>query len=243
MAECPKCGAKVRKEKLRRHMNTVHSGKPTAPVVEETERAVRAAQVSFPWMMFLALGIAAALVVGGWWVLTRSSGGTPGGGNTGTKIAVMETNYGTIKIQLDLSKAPRTAGHFIDMANKGIYTPNSFHRVAANFVIQGGASTSPLATGVDWENTGLTNVKYSIAMARSGSPSNAGDANSATTQFFINLKDNPSLDSYTYPYVVFGKVIEGGSVVDTIGSLYPPSQPTYDGAPTSTVTIYRVTIQ
>ena len=152
----------------------------------------------------------------------------------------METNYGTIKIQLDMSRAPRTAAHFLDLVNQGIFTPNSFHRVAAKFVIQGGQSGQ--ATGVNWENTGLQNVKYSIAMARSGDPNRQQDSNTATSQFFINLKDNPSLDGYAYPYVVFGRVIEGQAAVDAIGLLYPPAQPTYDGPPTSPATITRATV-
>jgi peptidyl-prolyl cis-trans isomerase A (cyclophilin A) len=77
-------------------------------------------------------------------------------------------------------------------------------------------------------------------MARSGDANDAGSKDTATSQFFINLKDNPSLDQVTYPYVVFGHVTEGKSVVDTIGAI--PSNPAGDGEPTSPVSILRVTI-
>jgi cyclophilin family peptidyl-prolyl cis-trans isomerase len=63
------------------------------------------------------------------------------------------------------------------------------------------------------------NTKYSIAMARSGDANNVSYSGTATSQFFINLKDNPDLDDYSYPYVVFGRVIEGFSVVDAIAAL------------------------
>jgi cyclophilin family peptidyl-prolyl cis-trans isomerase len=155
--------------------------------------------------------------------------GEPGGettnnGNSGGKpIAVMTTTLGTIKIELDTDKAPVTAGNFIDLVNSGFYNGLIFHRVVPDFVIQGGGFTSDgnkeTSDQVPWENTGLQNKRYSIAMARTGDPDSESDSGTATNQFFINTVDNPNLDSFTYPYVVFGRVIEGFSVVDAIEAL------------------------
>lgn len=231
-AECPECGAKVRKEKLRRHVNAVHREGPKAP--KPVAEVPRGPTVRFPWAMFAVLAVVAVIVIAGFWLATRPPAG--GGLTSGNRVAVMETSYGTIKIQLDTGRAPRTAGNFISLVQAGKYDGNSFHRVAANFVIQGGAVTG--AANVAWENTGLKNVRYSIAMARSGDADNASYKDTATSQFFINLGDNANLDDYRFAYVVFGRVIEGQSVVDAIGSI--PSTPPGDGQPNTPVTINRV---
>jgi len=235
---CPECGAKVRKEKLRRHISGVHGAGPKPPKKEVAEPSLPT--VRFPWKMFAALGVVALVVLSGYWALTHLPAG--GGTTPGTRVAVMETNYGTIKIRIETGPAPVTGGHFIDLVTAGSYDGNSFHRVAVindvGFVIQGGALSG--AGGVNWENTRLTNVKYSIAMARSGDANDQAYKDTGTSQFFINLKDNPSLDAYAYPYVVFGRVIEGQSVVDAIGRLYPSGQSNYDGQPISPVSIIRV---
>jgi cyclophilin family peptidyl-prolyl cis-trans isomerase len=233
---CPKCGARVTKEKLRRHVNTVH-GDPTQRKAAPAAPAKPASTVAFPWRLMLVMVIAGALVLAGWWFLLRPQ--EPGGGNTGgTTVAVISTSKGTIRVELDLQKAPRTAGNFVNLARAGDYDSNRFHRVADNFVVQGGAV--PGAANVAWEQTGLTNDRYTIAMARSGSADDAGSKDTATSQFFINLKDNANLDAFAYPYVVFGHVVEGQSVVDAIGLLAPPSG---DGEPTETVTIFSVRIE
>ena len=237
MAECPKCGAKVKKDNLRRHISGVHGPGAQAPKAARSAPSRPASTVAFPWQIMVVMAVVAAVVIGGYWYMAQQSGPSPDGNGTGT-VAVIETNYGTIKITLDTGRAPRTAGNFISLANAGKYNGNSFHRVAANFVIQGGAVAG--AANVAWENTGLRNVAYSVAMARSGDANDAGSKDTATSQFFINLQDNPNLDAYTYPYVVFGHVTEGRSVVDTIGAI--PSNPAGDGQPTSPVSIIRVTI-
>lgn len=157
---------------------------------------------------------------------SESGGGTTtngGGGGGGNPVAVMVTSMGTIKIELYEDTAPETAGNFINLAETGFYNGLIFHRVVPHFVIQGGGFTTdgtPKSSALlPWEDTGHRNNRYTVAMARSGDPNSQDDAGSATSQFFINLADNDNLDSYVYPYVVFGKVIEGGSVVDAIGSL------------------------
>ncbi len=155
----------------------------------------------------------------------KTNGDIPNNGNgeTNLPVAIMATTLGTIKIELDTEKAPGTAGNFIDHVNSGFYDGIIFHRVIAGFVIQGGGFTSDetkkTADSIPWENTGLLNSKYTISMARSGDPNSEADSGTGSSQFFINLADNANLDSYAYPYVVFGRVIEGFSVVDTIAAL------------------------
>lgn len=152
---------------------------------------------------------------GGSGVINNNGGGNP--------VAIMSTSLGTIKIELYEGNAPTTAGNFINLAKSGFYNGLVFHRVSPGFVIQGGGHlpdrTPKTASQIPWEDTGYKNLKYTIAMARSGDANSQEDSGTATSQFFINLKDNQNLDSYAYPYVVFGRVVDGYSVVDTIGNL------------------------
>jgi cyclophilin family peptidyl-prolyl cis-trans isomerase len=136
-------------------------------------------------------------------------------------IVNMQTNLGTIVIELDAEKAPKTVDNFLRYVNEGFYNGTIFHRVIKNFMIQGGGFTSDFQrqethTPVENEaNNGLKNVRGTIAMARTSDP------HSATAQFFINVKNNTFLN-YTAPsgsgwgYAVFGKVIDGMDVVDKI---------------------------
>ncbi len=151
-------------------------------------------------------------------------------------VAVVETTLGEFEVLLDTENAPVTAGNFINLSENGFYDGLTFHRVAKDFVIQGG---DPLGTGqggsgrdLPWEDTGLKNEKYTIAMARAGDPNSDEYKNTGSSQFFVNLNDNEGLDEYAYPFAVFGKVVSGFDVVDRIGALYPPS---LDGSPTQTV--------
>jgi len=131
----------------------------------------------------------------------------------------LETNYGNIVLELDAKKAPVSVANFLQYAREGFYDGTIFHRVIADFMIQGGGFTEdfkqkptrpPIANEAI---NGLKNSRGTIAMARTSEP------HSATAQFFINVKDNSALD---YPgrdgfgYAVFGKVIEGMDVVDKI---------------------------
>ncbi len=132
---------------------------------------------------------------------------------------ILHTNHGDIKIELNPEKAPKTVENFLNYVRSGHYNGTIFHRVINNFMIQGGGfepgmKQKPTNTPVENEaDNGLQNVIYSIAMARTSDP------HSATAQFFINVNNNHFLD---YPgqdgwgYAVFGKVVEGQSVVDTI---------------------------
>lgn len=133
----------------------------------------------------------------------------------------LETNKGNIVLELDEKLAPKTTKNFLTYVKEGFYDGTIFHRVIDGFMIQGGGfddSMTQKETGDPIENeadNGLTNEAYTIAMARTQDP------HSATAQFFINVKDNHFLN-HTAPtisgwgYAVFGKVIEGTDVVDTI---------------------------
>lgn len=136
-------------------------------------------------------------------------------------MVTLHTNAGDIKIELDFDKAPLTAQNFLDYCKEGFYDNTIFHRVIDGFMIQGGG----LETGMVEKKTkapikneasnGLSNVRGSLAMARTQDP------HSASAQFFINLVDNGFLDfksetTQGFGYCVFGKVLEGMDVVDTI---------------------------
>ncbi len=136
----------------------------------------------------------------------------------------LETNRGTIRIELFEEKAPETVRNFLAYADAGHYEGTIFHRVIDNFMIQGGGYTEDLTqkpTRAPIRNeahNGLKNARGAIAMART----NVVD--SATSQFFINLKDNSFLDHRgkdpaSYGYAVFGRVVSGMDVVDLIGRL------------------------
>lgn len=138
------------------------------------------------------------------------------------EVVVFETTMGNIEIELDREKAPITVANFLSYVKGGFYDGTIFHRVYAGFVIQGGGYTpdeNEKATNdpIKLESSnGLKNLVGTISMAR------ANAADSATTQFFINLVDNPDLDykSASSPgYAVFGKVVSGMDVVSKIANV------------------------
>ena len=130
------------------------------------------------------------------------------------------TSEGDIVVELDAAKAPKTVDNFMQYVKAGQYNGTVFHRVIANFMIQGGGMTPDMKEkptrapiGLESKN-GLTNQRGTVAMARTNDP------NSATAQFFINVKDNDFLNQAQARdgngYAVFGKVVEGMDVVDKI---------------------------
>lgn len=140
-----------------------------------------------------------------------------------TEVVVIETNHGDITVELNNEKAPISVANFLTYADSNHYDGTIFHRVIKDFMIQGGNFTpdmSPKETLGQIKNeagNGLRNLRGTIAMARTGV------VDSATSQFFINLKDNDFLDHKDtsirgYGYAVFGKVVKGMDVVDKIGS-------------------------
>lgn len=139
-------------------------------------------------------------------------------------VVVMETNIGTMEITLDAEKAPITVRNFLSYAREGFYDSTIFHRVISGFMIQGGGyalGMAEKATKAPIKNeaaNGLLNKRGTIAMAR------RSEINSATSQFFINHADNPSLDHKDdtprgFGYAVFGEVNKGIEVVDKIAAI------------------------
>ncbi len=143
---------------------------------------------------------------------------------THNPIVLMETSYGTLTIELDATKAPKSVANFLSYVQDGSYDGSLFHRVIPGFVAQGGgydANFQMLATKapvVNEARNGLSNHRGTIAMARTQDP------DSATRQFYFNLQDNLSLDAgMSDGYTVFGHVTQGMDVLDKIAQ-----QPTGD---------------
>jgi peptidyl-prolyl cis-trans isomerase B (cyclophilin B) len=161
-----------------------------------------------------------------------------------TKVLIT-TNMGNITAELDADKAPKTVANFIDYANKGHYNNTIFHRVIADFMVQGGGfepgmKQKPAPQTVENEaKNGLKNDKYTLAMARTSDP------HSASAQFFINTKNNSFLD---YPgqdgwgYAVFGKVTEGADVVDQINKVKTGRSGMFADVPNDPVIIEKVEV-
>jgi cyclophilin family peptidyl-prolyl cis-trans isomerase len=155
----------------------------------------------------------------------------------------MTTSEGEIVLELDVAKAPVSVENFSGYTESGFYDGTIFHRVMSHFMIQGGGFTPDLTkkeTGPpivnEWQN-GLKNKRGTIAMAR------LPDPNSATSQFFINVVDNDSLDqpvSGGAGYAVFGKVVAGMDVVDAIKAVPTGMKRSYQDVPVEDVVIKSV---
>jgi len=137
----------------------------------------------------------------------------------GNPKVAMETSFGTIIIELDRAKAPKTVENFLAYVDSGFYNGTIFHRIIPTFMVQGGGMEpglrqKPTRSPIPNECTnGLKNKRGTLAMARTNDP------HSATAQFFINVVDNPFLDhpgQSGWGYCVFGTVVEGMDVVDKI---------------------------
>jgi peptidyl-prolyl cis-trans isomerase B (cyclophilin B) len=159
----------------------------------------------------------------------------------------MDTNQGTIMLELDADNAPNTVANFITYAKEGFYDGTIFHRVISNFMIQGGGFNEDMSQKTthvpikNEANNGLKNDNGTIAMARTGDP------HSATAQFFINVKDNDFLNFSSetpqgWGYAVFGKVTEGMDVVEKIKGIATTTKGPYQDVPVEPVIIERVTI-
>jgi peptidyl-prolyl cis-trans isomerase A (cyclophilin A) len=156
-----------------------------------------------------------------------------------TRVA-FETSAGRFVVEVKGDKAPKTVANFLQYVNDGFYDGTIFHRVIANFMIQGGGFTAnmtekPTRPPVPIESSnGLKNVRGALAMARTGDP------NSATAQFFINVVDNPALDYPRpdgYGYTVFGDVVEGLDVVDKIKASPTGQRGPFQDVPVTAVVI------
>jgi peptidyl-prolyl cis-trans isomerase A (cyclophilin A) len=160
-------------------------------------------------------------------------------------VATMETSLGRIRIALDQEKAPISVANFAKYARAGHFSGTVFHRVIPGFMIQGGGMTAELKekpTSPPIRNearNGVRNLRGSVAMARTNDP------NSATAQFFISVKDNPSLDFGIQGagYAVFGQVIEGMDVVDKIVAVPTKTVGPYQNVPVTPVVIKSVRVE
>jgi peptidyl-prolyl cis-trans isomerase B (cyclophilin B) len=161
-------------------------------------------------------------------------------------VVVMETSLGTIKIELNEDKAPITVKNFLGYVKDKFYDGTIFHRVIPTFMIQGGGfepgmrqkeTRAPIKNESDND---LANKRGTIAMARTPAP------NSATSQFFINVKDNAPLDRANsrdrVGYWVFGKVIEGMDVVDKIKAVETAQRGMHGDVPVQDVVIKSVRV-
>lgn len=162
-----------------------------------------------------------------------------------TQVKV-DTNMGAFVIELNAKAAPKTVENFLAYVKSGFYKNTLFHRVIPNFMIQGGGfvmgmeekdTRAPIALE---SRNGLSNVRGTIAMARTNDP------NSATSQFFINVRDNRFLDANQAQdgngYAVFGKVVSGMSTVDAIAQVKTHSVGYYDDVPIRDVVIKNMSV-
>lgn len=160
--------------------------------------------------------------------------------NQKSKRVKLETSLGDIVVELDEKAAPVTVKNFLRYVEEGFFDGTIFHRVIKNFMIQGGGFTADMerkktyAPIINEASNGLKNNRGTIAMARTQNP------DSATSQFFINHKDNHNLN-YAGPgkpgYAVFGKVVEGMDVVDKIAAVKTTRKGRYSDVPVETVLI------
>jgi cyclophilin family peptidyl-prolyl cis-trans isomerase len=159
-----------------------------------------------------------------------------------TQVQVV-TSMGNFTIELNAERAPLTVAHFLKYVDQGHYTGTVFHRVVANFVIQGGGFDAdnkprPAPTKVVNESgNGLTNQRGTVGMARSTEP-HGSDA-----QFYVNLYDNEALDpnKTRWGYAVFGKIVQGMDVIDKIGNVATGARgPFKEDSPLKPVVIERI---
>lgn len=166
-----------------------------------------------------------------------------------TPRVVLETTKGRIVLELDRERAPRTVENILYHVENRFYDGLTFHRVRPEFMIQAGGFTpelaqrqSPRPTLRNEANNGLKNRRGSIAMARTVEP------HSASTQFFINLVDNPNLDFTAetpsgWGYAVFGSVVEGMEVVDAIAGVETQQRGPHEAVPIEPVIIERAYVE
>tara|TARA_B100000949_G_C14270837_1_gene447253 strand:+ start:952 stop:1575 length:624 start_codon:yes stop_codon:yes gene_type:complete len=162
------------------------------------------------------------------------------------KLTILDTNKGKITIKLYADKAPETVKNFLYYAENGHYEGTIFHRVIKGFMIQGGghlpdmSPINPITPVVNESNNNLSNKKGTVAMARTNDP------HSATSQFFINLATNEFLDKKNaqdnFGYCVFGEVIEGMEVVESIGEVATKNKSGQSDVPVENVIINKIQV-
>ncbi len=160
-------------------------------------------------------------------------------------MITIKTSMGEIKLKLDTENTPKTVENFLNYVRSGFYTDTLFHRVIDGFMIQGGGLTSDMkqkSTQASVKNEAKTakpNKRGTIAMARTMEP------HSATAQFFINVADNTFLNHTSeqpqgYGYCVFGEVVDGMNVVDTIAKVKTGNRQGHGDVPVDDVVILSI---
>ncbi len=161
-------------------------------------------------------------------------------------MILIETSKGNIQLQLDEVNTPDTAANFLQYVKSGFYKDTIFHRVIDGFMIQGGGLTAEMETKPTQKpvkneaKSAKPNKRGTIAMARTMDP------HSATAQFFINVADNSFLNhsgeqAQSYGYCVFGEVVEGMDVVDTIAKVKTGQSKGHGDVPLEVVVIHQIT--
>lgn len=159
----------------------------------------------------------------------------------------LTTNQGDITLELNAEKAPKTVANFISYVESGHYDGSIFHRVISNFMVQGGGfdeefHQKPTQAPIENEaDNGLKNVNGAVAMARTMDP------HSASAQFFINVKDNDFLNHSSktpqgWGYAVFGQVIEGMDVVETIKAVPTGNKMGHQDVPKENIVIEKAEV-
>ncbi|MCD4825421.1 MAG: peptidyl-prolyl cis-trans isomerase [Phycisphaerae bacterium] len=165
--------------------------------------------------------------------------------NQENTVVVMETSMGTVEIELDAANAPKTVANILAYVDEGFYDGTIYHRVIPEFMIQGGGFAADMQQKITRDPVGneaangLKNKRGTLAMARTNDP------HSASSQFFINHKDNDFLDFRAatadgYGYCVFGQVIDGMDVVDEIAQVATGQSGPHSDVPQEPVVIKSV---
>ena len=186
-----------------------------------------------PWSRFLIYAATTVLLA------------APALGQDAAPRVALETNHGTIVLELNPEKAPITVANFLQYAERGWYDGTIFHRVMDGFMIQGGGFTADMQQKItrgqieNESKNGLSNKRGTISMAR------LPDPHTATAQFFINSVDNDGLDASggDFGYAVFGEVVEGLDVVDAISKVATGSKAGHQNVPVEAVTIISAKVQ
>lgn len=186
-----------------------------------------------PWSRFLIYAATTVLLA------------APAMGQDAAPRVALETNHGTIVLELNPEKAPITVANFLQYAERGWYDGTVFHRVMDGFMIQGGGFTADMQQKItrgqieNESKNGLSNKRGTISMAR------LPDPHTATAQFFINSVDNDGLDASggNFGYAVFGEVVEGLDVVDAISKVSTGSKAGHQNVPVEAVTIISAKVQ
>lgn len=164
-------------------------------------------------------------------------------------VVLIETTMGNITIELDAKNAPKSAANFLAYVEDGYFVDTTFHRVIPGFMVQGGGITEDMSDKPSKRpaikneaNNGLKNDRGTLAMARTNDP------HSATSQFFINHKNNDFLNfraenSQGWGYAVFGKVTDGMDVVDKMAAVKTGNKGGHQDVPVETISITAVSVQ